>query len=500
MKKIIASNIGKNQNKLEVSANGERAFLVIGDSWAQGSNNTTGPGPDATGHGYYFRTSDNTIQPITTTDIPGASNGSPWPQFCNDYFASTGYKSVIIPRGVGGTKFFDSWNGSSAAYSTSVTDANDAMTALGISKLTYIFIICGVNDAKSGDSLVTINANIGNLIASLTRDFPNTQIGFVQCGVSDTGNRHVQIRGYVKEWCIQYTYAQILCQAAPFDTWGLMSLDLIHASQTGNNTLGTMINRYLQMSPSINKWTRSIANSHRTTLSAGKITSIDTWVNALGGNNLSGQYFDLVGYWWFNQAVKDDVTVDWALINNNLIDQGYDFNANANITTDPTGSKALIIAIAPATVTYRFTATDLGIGATTLDRKGAFGTSTKYLMGTSSGSNVLGIAETNTGVMQYFAYDLGVTSTGTGGFLDNTEYAVDRVGSLKSRVVNGAVPNTESISPLAALSSGMGLGGRNTAGMSLFLNCEYLNAFWYKASLWNRTTFYNANVALKASW
>lgn len=150
--------------------------------------------------------------------------------------------------------------------------------------------------------------------------------------------------------------------------------------------------------------------------------------------------------------------------------------------------------------TYKWTSTDMGIGAATLDRKGAFGTSTKYLMGTSSGSNVLGLAETSTGVMQYFVWDLGTASTGTGGFADNTEYAVDRVGTTKSRVVNGSVTHTETIAALSPLTSAPEVGGRNTAGVTLELNTEIAYFFWYKASTWNRSTFYNANTTLLANW
>ena len=491
--RIISAAIGKNSASVTTSANNEELFWLIGDSWVQGSNNTTGPGPDATGKGYYFRTSDNTIQPITTTDIPGAVDGSPWPQFCIDYFNSTGTKAVVIPNGIGGTKFFDTWNGFSATYTTAKQDAIDAMAVAGVTRLKWILISCGINDARSGDDINTINQRIGNLFYQLNVDFPNTNIGVVLLGTATTGGSRIpQVRGFVKEQANNYTKVHILCQAAPLEPWGFYGADGIHLTQTGNNQLGTMINRYIQLPTTYSKWTRTIANSYYSVLSSQRMNAIENWLATMGS-----QYFDLVGYFKMKVPVKNDVYVDWALLTIPT-DDGFDFTANSFITTDT--NKSIRMNISPNSVIYRYTASDFGVGAATYDRKGAFGTSTKYLVGASSGSNVLGLAETSTGVMQYFAYDNGTASTGTGGFADNTEYGVMRVGTLKSRVVNGVVTHTESIAAGAALTSGLEVGARYTAGPTLFLNTEIAYFWWHKASTWNTATFYSANQTLESQW
>jgi hypothetical protein len=491
----IAANIGRNYSFVTKSSNNEEFFWIIGDSFAQGSNNTTGAGPDATGHGYYFRTSDNTIQPITTTDIPGAVNGSPWPQFCNEYFASTGTKAVIIPNGIGGTKFFDSWNGTSATYLTAKQDAIDAMAVAGVNKLRGIIIICGVNDARGGDNIAAIGASVGNLFYQLDIDFPKTQIYVVMLGHSSTnGNRLPQVRGYVREQIARYTNAQIVCQLQAMHEWsgGYYGVDDLHLNQTGNNLLGTMINRYIQLPTTYSKYARAIANSFYSTLSLSRLAAIDQWITTLGN-----QYNDIVAYYKTKVPDENDLYVDWGLCNP-LVDNGYVFSANNFITTN-TG-QTIRMNISANNSTYRWTGTDLGIGAATYDRKGAFGGTGKYLIGTSSGSNVLGLAETAAGVMQYFAYDLGTASTGTGGFADNTEYAVDRVGTTKSRVVNGSVTHTETIAALTPLTSAPEIGGRNTSGVTLELNTEIAYFWWYKASAWNRATFYSANQTLESQW
>lgn len=492
--RVIPSTIGVNTSAVTTSANNEDLFWIIGDSFAQGSNNSTGAGPDATGKGYYFRTSDNTIQPITTTDIPGAVNGSPWPQFCIDYFNSTGVKSVVIPNGIGGTKFFDTWNGTSGTYNSAKTDAIDAMATAGVTRLKGIIIICGVNDARGGDAIAAIGASVGNLFYQLDIDFPKTQIYVVMLGHSSTQTARLpQVRGYVRQQVANYTNAQIVCQLQAIHEWsgGYYGADDLHLNQTGNNLLGTMINRYLQLPTAYSKHARAIVNSFYSDVSAN-LPDVDAWINSLGT-----QYQDLVAYHWMKAPDKNDVFVDWGLCNQ-IIDNGFVFTANSFITTNT--AQTIRMNISSNNSTYKWTSTDMGIGAATLDRKGAFGTSTKYLMGTSSGSNVLGLAETSTGVMQYFVWDLGTASTGTGGFADNTEYAVDRVGTTKSRVVNGSVTHTETIAALSPLTSAPEIGGRNTAGVTLELNTEIAYFFWYKASNWNRSTFYNANTTLLANW
>lgn len=498
---ITAVTIGRNISVSATSANNEEAFWVIGDSFAQGSNNTTGAGPDATGKGYYFRTSDNTIQPITTTDIPGASNGSPWPQFCIDYFNATGTKVIIIPNGIGGTKFIDSWNGTSSTYTTARTDAQDAMTAMGVTRLKGIIIICGVNDARGGDNINDIGAAIGRLFYQLNLDFPFTQIYVCMLGHSATNSQRLSpVRGYVRDQVYNYTNAQIVCQIQAIHEWtppagspgGYYGADNLHLNQTGNNLLGTMINRYIQLPTSYSKYARAIVNSYYSDMSS-KLAAVDHWITTMGTN-----YHDAtVAYFKMKVPDKNDIYNDWGLCAT-LVDNGFVFTANSYITTNTAQTIRMNISI--QNNTYHWTNTDLGLFVKTYDRKGAFGTSTKYLIGTSSGSNVLGLAETSTGAMQYFAYDLGVASLGSGGFADNTHYGVTRVGSDKYRWVNGSQTHTENIAALSALTSAPEVGGRNTSGVVLELNTEVSHFGWFKASTLTPATLYSADNTLESEW
>lgn len=499
IKRIIPATIGVNNSATTTSATGRELFWVFGDSFAAGSNNTTGAGPNTAGE--YFRTSDNTIQVIGASDIPGASNGSPWPQFCNDYIASTGNTPVIIPNGVGGSKFFDSWNGTSAAYLAAKQDAIDAMSVAGVTRLKGIIIICGVNDARGGDGISAIGAAIGNLFYHLDIDFPKTQIYVVMLGHSNTNaQRLAPVRWYVRNQVKNYTNCHIVCQLQAIHEWtppagspgGYYGADNLHLNQTGNNLLGTMINRYMQLPTSYNKFARAVINSYYSDLSA-KLSAVHNYVTTMG--TLFTDNF--IGYFKMKVPDKNDIFVDWAFLTV-PVDNGFVFSANQFITTNT--AETIRMNISTNSVSVGYTSTDLGLGAATYDRKGAFGTSSKALLGASSGATSLAMVETSTGVMQWFLYDAGTGSTGTGGFADNTEYSMMRIGTAKTRYVNGVLANSETLAANAPLTAGVEIGGRNTSGVVLELNAEIAYFFWFRATGWDPAVFYSANQTLEAEW
>jgi hypothetical protein len=406
---------------------------------------------------------------------------------------------AIIPNGIGGTKFFDTWNGTSATYLSAKQDAIDAMSVAGVTRLKGIIIICGVNDARGGDNIAAIGASVGNLFYHLDIDFPKTQIYVVMLGHSPTqAARLPQVRGYVREQVARYTNAQIVCQLQAIHEWsgGYYGADDLHLNQTGNNLLGTMINRYIQLPTSLSKYARAIGNSFYSALPTTSVSTLDfndinQWITDLGA-----QYHDYVAFHYTKVPHKNDVFVDWGLCNQ-IVDNGFVFTANSYITTN-TG-QTIRMNISSNNSTYRWTGTDLGLMAATGDRKNAFGGTTKYLFGTSSGSNVLGVDETAAGAIQYFAYDLGVASLGSGGIADNKEYCVTRVGTLKSLIQDGVSTNTETIAALTPLTSAPEVGGRNTSGVTLELNTEIIYFGWFKASTWNTVTAFNANTTLKTN-
>lgn len=470
---------------------GQELWWGLGDSTMQGSNNNTGPGPDPQGAGLYIDT-NGVIQTIGSTDLPGSVNGSIFPQFCIDRFASTGKKPVILNSGVGGTKFFGTWNGVSAGYVAQRNRAVTALTTVGVQKL-RVLISCGINDGQSGDSLAQINTDIGNLIADINTTFNNPPIYIIMFGVASTGGtRWPIIRGYIREWTITHSNVEICMQYAPFNDWGLYSADGIHLSQTGQNRAGAMLSRYLNLSSSYSKWAKSIINSFYSDLSTTQEEAINTFVNSM---LISNYWHNTISFFWYDTPHKNDVFVDWGLINT-LIDNAFVYNPDANITTNT--SQSARMNISPTNNTYRFSKSDLAIGARIANNMTAVGAA-HYLMGISSGSNVLGIDCTAAGQLRGFLYDLslGLILAENGGFVDNTLYSIGRNGTDKFGYINGSQVDTESgVAVGADLTNGIQVGGRYTAGPTLFINSEFNYSFVAKQSAFSHAALHSAGETL----
>lgn len=485
-----------------VNASGQIVVGTTGDSTALGSNNSEGPGPDATGKGYYYDSGTDTIIGITTTDIPGTVTGSMYPAFCIAHFNRTGHAPVIANCGVGGSKFFDTGGGGwgevvSTNYSNAVTKINAAKTKAGVDKVFLIISSLGVNDQKSGDSLVAINTAVGAYADKLATDFPYARILHWVSGHEGTNNaRGPKVRGYQREASIARSRFEICGQNLMFKTAGLYSADDIHLSQPGQNMQGQNVDRYLALDTAVytDRRARSVINSFYSDLSSTRKAKINTlYVNC--GTVMD----DVIALNLCIMPTKVDVQTGWGMLTS-LLDLGFDFNADANITTDPTGSKSAVVGISSAVCDYRYSYTNIGFVAKTLDRKGSFGTSTKYLFGVSTGSSVFGVAESNVGAIQYFGWDNNVTFTGSGGIADNTRYAVERNGADKRAIVNGSVVGTTTVAAGAESTFGIAIGARYTAGITLLLNTEFAYFAMYKASTFNRSLFDSEMETLLSGW
>lgn len=485
--------------------NASLQFVVgrFGDSTALGSNNSTGPSSiDVTGKGYYYRASDDTIQPLTTADMPDAVTGSMYPGFIDAHFTRTAHKGIISGLPVGGTKFYGGagvgWGEvGNTNYTASAADVEAARVKAGVDKVFLIISSLGVNDQKSGDSLASINTAVGAYADKLIASFPYARILHWVSGYEGTNNnRGGKVRGYQRECSIAKARFELCGQNLMFNTAGLYSADQIHLSQPGQDMQGANVDRYLALDTATytDRRARTVINSMYSALSSGRKAKINTFYV-----NMGTVADDIITMFLCIMPTKVDVQTGWGLMQA-LTDDGFDFNANANITTDPTGSKAARVPISSVVCDYRYSYTNIGFVARTIDRKGSFGTSTKYLFGISTGSNVFGCAETSTGVTQFFGWDNSTAYTGTGGILDNTRYAVEREGGDKRAIVNGSVVGTTTVAAGAELTSGIEVGARYTAGPTLYLNCEFAYVAMYKASTFNRSLFDSEMETLLSGW
>lgn len=484
-----------------VNAAGQIVVKRAGDSTALGSNNSEGPSTiDATGKGYYYRASDDTIQPLTTLDMPDAVTGSMYPAFCVAHFNRTGHAPIICGLPVGGTKFFGDAGGgwgeaSSTNYTNSAANAEAARVKAGVDKIYCVISSLGVNDQKSGDSLVSVNTAVANYADKLIASFPYARIVHWVSGFEGTNNnRGGKVRGYQREASIAKARFELCGQNLPFNRWGLYSADQIHLSQAGQDLQGQMVDRYLALDTAVytDKRARTTINSQYSDLSSTRKGKINTLYV-----NLGTVIDDVISMFFCDIPSENDFVVDWGMIAAPT-DDGYDFTADLAITTDT--NKASRLPVSSVVCDYRYSYTNIGVVVRTLDRKGAFGGTTKYLFGQSSGSNVFGVAETSAGVIQFFGWDNNTTFTSSGGIADNTRYAVERESGDKRAVVNGSVIGTTTVAAGAELTAGMAIGARYTAGPTLWLNTEIVYFAMYKASTFNRSLFDSEMETLLSGW
>lgn len=450
------------------NASGQTLWWGIGDS-TMISNNSTGAGTNpAAGIAQYW--TGSAFADIPVTDIPGAANGTIWGPFAAAHYARTGNKVAVVSSSIGGTKFFNTWNGSSAAYLAAETEALEAMVAGGFSKIRVV-LSCGINDGTAGDTIATVNTNIGALIDRINLTFDSPEIYIFMFGVSSSGGtRFPQIRGYKREWAILHDNVKIALQLAPYNNWGLYSADGIHLSREGQDFLAEHFDRFLDLDQTANKWANFIIGSHYSVLTTTQKNAIYTFIDEM---MVGDRWHNCLSFWHGeNLPHENDFFVDWGGLNI-LIDESYQY-VNGIVTTNTNESFRMQVSV--QNNTYRWSKTNMSIGARIKDRKSAVGGSTRYLMGVSSGSNVIGIEETSAGAIRGYLHDLstGLILAANGGFIDNNSYSIGRTGTDKFGYINGAEVDTETgVTALTDLTNGIQVGGRYTAGATLFLNCEY---------------------------
>lgn len=228
----------------------QQVWLVIGDSKARGGSptvNDIGPSP------YYQNTVYQYVSPSVTAinsgDVSGAASGSPWMKFAIDYYKFTGYKCVLVPRGVGGSNFYpdgdnNNWYTSGTLYSPAVTAANGGCTAISTTEPRGILMMLGANDERAVTSGAETSANaeigINSLFSRLRTSFPNTPIYVWLLGRTEngTGGNVTVIRNYILAAVAATTNSFVVADEADFlDGY---EEDGLHFSGFGNKYFGAL--------------------------------------------------------------------------------------------------------------------------------------------------------------------------------------------------------------------------------------------------------------------
>lgn len=458
------------------NSSGEVLFIVQGDSTTLDSNDGTGPGPSNNGKLWNGSSFDalGTVGPGTAT-----VDGSFLQQFALDYYTRTGKVACFVDSGVGGSKVFDTWDGASSTYTSSMTEVGQAITAGGFPKVRFI-LKAGVNDSTAGDTAATVVTNFGNWIDAINTAYPTTEIYYVMFGVKTGQTTRAQILrcGFREKW-IATSNLHIAYSELYLADWGLISADGVHPNQTGHNFGGAKIDQYLAMNDlGYSKFARTIINSQKSlwaSWTAGRAAAINT---AIAGAVSDGDWHNTTACFFFDCVDNDDRFVDWTLISR-LTDRGVAVTTDDCITTN-TGD-TLNIPCTPAAVPWRtHSNTDFFVSLRFGDVLVA-PSGTKIAAGVSTGTNVMAMQQGATGTITFFGWG-NTGPTKTGGYQDDTQYSWGREGTAAPggaggdvvSWINGTENGRTTSAAGTANTTGPEIGDRYTAGPAGFaLNAEY---------------------------
>lgn len=470
------------------NGNNEVLFIVQGDSTVIDSNDSTGAGPANNGklwNGSAFVALGTVGPGVGTTD------GSFCQQFALDYYTRTGKVVCFVNSGVGSTGCYETWNGVSAIYSASMVEAEQARVAGGFPKVRFIIDALSA-DAHSPDPIADCKTRYSDWIDAINTDYPDTMIYQVMFGVKSGIQtvRSPDLRGHVYEKMITTSNLHVVYGDLYSFTWGLISADGSHRTQTGHNFVGAKIDAFLAMeSLGWNKFAMMTMNSMYSLWAswpAGRADAINT---AIAGSIAEGDWHNMLGYWSGNFVHANDRFVDWKLFNV-ITDRGVTYTLE-DFTETNTGGATMSMPITVGSLPYRsHAATDTFVTIRIKDYKSTTA-ALRIPFGRSSGTNVYALqVSATTGLINlYIGNNTGVSLAGPPA--DNSRITGGRNGTTVTIYVNGSSAASGTSTAGAALTSGMEVGDRYTAGPAGFpANMELFDWGMGLESAVNQATFY----------
>lgn len=455
------------------SAN-EVMFIFQGDSTSSvDSNNSTGAGPSNNGkiwNGSKFIPL-GTVGPGDSGDMVGRVDGTMLQQFALSYYTRTGKIACFVASGIGGTKCFDTWDGVSSTFTTSIATAKKAQIAGNFPKVRFILASL-VNDSTAGDTLATVNANFNAWINAINTAFPTTVIYYIMFGVkSGQTTRAQNLRCNVREKWISTPNLHITHSDLYLADWGLIGADGVHRTQTGHNFTAAKVDSYLAMeSLGYNKFARTAINSYYSTL--GPSDAIE-YNRLISGCISDGDWHNLTSIWVFDLPDANDRFVDLALLSR-LTDRGVTFTTESHIAT--ASGQTLNIPCTPQAITYRtHSNTDTFISVRIGASVAAAGGTTKIMAGVSTGTNIFAAQMSAAGLITFFCWSSS-GPTKSGGVQSNTQYSWGREGTAAPggaggdvvSWINGVENARTTVAAGAANTTGPEIGDRYTAGPAGF--------------------------------
>lgn len=492
---------------------GQRAvFLIIGDSKARGTNGApaTGPGPQPR-RGLYFRRGTGALEQIGADDLEFAANapsdGSPWPACADMLYGLLGQEAVFVPCGVGSSNFAiqtdggagDCWDPTEVGslYDQAVTDAGATLALCGLSELTGIFVVLGINDARDihsgvpqGVPLADVYTAMDNFYAQLQIDFPGVPIIISQIGRHETASNDARlggIRAKSKQLCIDNANLFLIGgELSGYDTpTPQYASDDVHLNQNGNNNLGEMFAMWYN-NASYPKWVRSILSSQYDVWTQAKKDLLNAFI---GANEASYLSHDML--YMFRQNAESHMFLDWAFMcmpsneAGGFTQNGYiSFTAGSHWRTGWTPSLNSRVA----------SQNDIFLCARTRTAETLAGTAATLIGGISGGNNAINISQGVGSTLSFRVDDFTSTVySGETDIKDDALYLTGRTSSTNKYLSKDASSvQTGSVASIGLVSAEIYFGGVNNAGFFNGLSGTYYSCGGGRVSTLNESAWLSA--------
>lgn len=238
-------------------------FLIAGQSNAEGRGDSS-LSPDAP-NGRYI--SGSTITSPLADPVGGASTGSMWPAFSNEWYAQTGRLSAFVESATGGTALLPdtagtNWSPSGSLRAGAVAAANTAIAAISASpdySLGNVYFVWsqGEQDAANGATSANYEAALEAIAAYFKAQVPQmVTMGVVQTGwdanTPSSIAAYAEIRSAQDAACTDSANLAMLYRGT-HSFWAANPLrmsDSVHYTQDGYNLAGKCAARELVIGPS----------------------------------------------------------------------------------------------------------------------------------------------------------------------------------------------------------------------------------------------------------
>jgi hypothetical protein len=491
---LTIAQFQSDQVGVNTTGDGKQVFLVVGDSIANGSNNSSGPGPTPAA-GTVQQWNGSSVIDIGAADVHNipVGGGTFMPKMGIDYNTNTGRIPVFIPLGSSGAEFSpngdnNNWSSTGTLRAGAQTQVTNCLASLSLTQLRGIVVILGVNDARAVTTLATVQADIDAFFTWLTTTYPNVPIQVCQVGRTESvviDNRTYTVRERIVSNAISKPMVQMAFNIGSWINSAGYGADNLHPTQTGNNNLGASLAMWWT-NLSYTKWARSVMSAMYGSITSGRKTLVQNFINSIGTD-----LFLLENLHLLKVSNANDIGSDWTFLQLLHLNTGT-VNLNTNLSVNGV-DQSFETTFNTSISILRSSQTDVFTIAKIADN------------GNTSATTLFGVSNARfyrltQQAIQYVVNDGTTRSTATSVFADNHSYGIFRDGTTKGLLDNGVVTDSIVTASTGTVNRNMRFGAFNGGSLSQFGDFEFEWVVSGKYSTINIANLVSSLNTLTSGW